>query len=86
MLVRLLAKLWVNRMNIPLRRSAFATHRCPPSKGELLAHEEWGMLVRLLDNLLLSPINIPLRCSAFAAHRCPPSKAYKGRFFENLRK
>ncbi len=34
MFVRLLGKLWVNPINIPLRRSAFATRRCPPSKGE----------------------------------------------------
>jgi len=33
-LVRLLDTLWVNRMNIPLRRFAFATRRCPPSKGD----------------------------------------------------
>ncbi|MCH8960133.1 MAG: hypothetical protein IH820_02070 [Bacteroidetes bacterium] len=36
MFVRLLGKLFVNRMNIPLRRFAFATRRCPPSKGEFL--------------------------------------------------
>jgi len=36
MLVRLLGKLFVNPINIPLRRFAFATHRCPPSKGEWL--------------------------------------------------
>ena len=29
-----LDNLWVNRMNIPLRRFAFATRRGPPSKGE----------------------------------------------------
>ena len=34
MFVRLLGKLWVNPINIPLRRFAFATRRCPPSKGE----------------------------------------------------
>ena len=34
MFVRLLDKLWVNRMNIPLRRFAFATRPGPPSKGE----------------------------------------------------
>ncbi len=34
MLVRLLANLFVNPINIPLRRSACAAHRCPPSKGE----------------------------------------------------
>ncbi len=34
MLVRLLAKLFVNPINIPLRRFAFAARRCPPSKGE----------------------------------------------------
>jgi hypothetical protein len=34
MFVRLLGNLLVNRMNIPLRRFAFATRRCPPSKGE----------------------------------------------------
>ncbi len=36
MLVRLLGKLFVNPINIPLRRFAFATRRCPPSKGESL--------------------------------------------------
>ncbi|MCH8961213.1 MAG: hypothetical protein IH820_07775 [Bacteroidetes bacterium] len=34
MLVRLLGKLLVNPINIPLRRFAFATRRGPPSKGE----------------------------------------------------
>jgi len=33
MFVRLLGKLLVKRMNIPLRRSAFATRRCPPFEG-----------------------------------------------------
>ena len=36
MLVRLLANLLLNPINIPLRRFAFAPRRCPPSKGELL--------------------------------------------------
>ena len=39
MLVRLLGNLFINPLNIPLRRSAFATRRCPPSKGELLVHD-----------------------------------------------
>ncbi len=34
MLVRLLGNVWVNPINIPLRRFAYATRRCPPSKGE----------------------------------------------------
>jgi len=34
MLVRHLDNLFVNPINIPLRRFAFATRRCPPSKGE----------------------------------------------------
>ena len=34
MFVRLLGNLVVNRLNIPLRCFAFATRRCPPSKGE----------------------------------------------------
>ena len=34
--LRLLANLFVKRINIPLRRFAFATRRCPPSKGESL--------------------------------------------------
>ena len=34
MFVRLLANLFVKRINIPLRRFAFATRRGPPSKGE----------------------------------------------------
>ncbi len=33
MLVRFLSKLFINPNNIPLRHSAFATRRCPPSKG-----------------------------------------------------
>ncbi len=33
MLVRLLGKLLLNPINIPLRRFAFATRRCPPSKA-----------------------------------------------------
>ena len=32
--VWLLGKLLLNPINIPLRRSAFATRRCPPSKGD----------------------------------------------------
>ena len=35
MFVRLLDNLWVNPTNIPLRRFAFATRRCPPSKGDV---------------------------------------------------
>ncbi len=31
---RLLGKLLLNSSNIPLRRFAFATRRCPPSKGD----------------------------------------------------
>ena len=31
---RLLGKLLLNPINIPLRRFAFATRRCPPSKGD----------------------------------------------------
>ncbi len=34
MFVRLFDTLWVNPINIPLRRFAFATRRGPPSKGE----------------------------------------------------
>ena len=34
MFVRLLGNLWVNPINIPLRLSAYAARRCPPSKGE----------------------------------------------------
>jgi len=34
MLVRHLDNLWVNPINIPLPRFAFATRCCPPSKGE----------------------------------------------------
>ena len=33
MFVRLLGKLWVNPINIPLRRFAFATRHCPPFEG-----------------------------------------------------
>ena len=36
MLVRLLGNLFVNPINIPLRRFAYAARRCPPSKGEWL--------------------------------------------------
>jgi len=43
MLVWLLGKLLLNRMNIPLRRSAFAVRRCPPSKGELVARWQYGI-------------------------------------------
>ncbi len=32
--LRLLGKLLLNPSNIPRRRFAFATRRCPPSKGE----------------------------------------------------
>ncbi len=35
MFVRLLGNLSLNPINIPLRRFAFATRRCPPSKGEI---------------------------------------------------
>ena len=33
--VRLLGKLFINPINIPLRRFAFATRRCPPSKRDV---------------------------------------------------
>jgi len=46
MFVRLLGKLLGNRMNIPLRRSAFAARRCPPSKGELIARWQYGIFYR----------------------------------------
>ncbi len=42
MFVRLLANLFVKRINIPLRRSAFATRRCPPSKGSSRYPIEWS--------------------------------------------
>ncbi len=46
MLVRLLAKLFVNPTNIPLRRFAFATRRCPPSKWDVcLAKAVGGVVV-----------------------------------------
>ena len=46
MLVRLLANVLVNPINIPLRRFAFATRRCPPSKGEVgLASAVGGVVV-----------------------------------------
>ncbi len=46
MLVRLLANVLVNPSNIPLRRFAFATHRCLPSKGEVgLAKAVGGVVV-----------------------------------------
>ena len=35
MFVRLLGNLLLNPINIPLRRFAFATRRCPPSKGDV---------------------------------------------------
>ncbi len=35
MLVRLLAKLFINPINILLRRFAFAARRCPPSKRDV---------------------------------------------------
>ena len=40
MLVRLFGKLWVNSINIPLRRFAYAARRCPPSKGEFFVFNE----------------------------------------------
>jgi len=46
MLVRLLANVLLNPINIPLRRFAFATHRCPPSKGDVcLANAIGGVVV-----------------------------------------
>ena len=77
MFVRLLGNLLLNRMNIPLRRSAFAAHRCPPSKGELLAHEERVVLVRLFAKLFVNPINIPLRRFAFARCGCPLRRGHR---------
>ena len=35
MWVRLLDNLLLNPINIPLQRFAFATRRCPPSKGDV---------------------------------------------------
>ena len=70
MLVRLLGKLFINPTNIPLRRFAFATRRCPPSKGEV------GLAKAIDGGEALRPHRgyIPLRRSAFAARRCLPSK------------
>ncbi len=46
MLVRLLGKRFVNPTNIPLRRFAFATRRCPPSKWDVcLANAIGGVVV-----------------------------------------
>ncbi len=69
-MVRLLGKLWVNPINIPLRRFAFAARRCPPSKGDvgLAKAIGAGVVFRLHRGY------IPLRRFAFATHRCPPSK------------
>ena len=49
MLVRLLGKLFVKRINIPLRRFAFATHRCPPSKGRAVKFSKNGRAERPSD-------------------------------------
>ncbi len=57
--MRLLAKLSVNPINIPLRRFAFATRHCPPSKGRLVLPKE------SVEMWSSGPINIPLRCFAF---------------------
>ena len=46
MMVRLLGKLFVNPINIPLRRFACATRRCPPSKRDVgLANAVGGVVV-----------------------------------------
>ncbi len=46
MLVRLLANVLLNPINIPLRRFAFATRRCPPSKRDVcLASAVGGVVV-----------------------------------------
>jgi len=68
MLVRLLGKLWVNPINIPLRRFAFAARRCPLRRGMLVLPKP---SVQVWSS---GPIDIPLRCSAFAARRGPASK------------
>ena len=69
MLVRLLANLLLNPINIPLRRSAFAARRCPPSKGDV------GLASAIGAGVVFS--DIPLRRFAFAARRCPPSEGEK---------
>ncbi len=53
MLVRLLGKLFVNPLNIPLRRFAFAAHRCPPSKRDV------GLAKAIGAGMIFSPHRHP---------------------------
>ncbi len=66
MLVRLLGKLSLNPINIPLRRFAFATRRGPHSKGEI------GLAKAIGAGVVFSDLS--LRRFAFATRRGPPSK------------
>ena len=72
MLVRLAGTLLHSRTNIPLRRFAFAAHRCPPSKRDV------GLAKTIGADMAFSPHRHPPAALPFAMRRCPASKAHRG--------
>jgi len=73
MFVRLPGKLLLKRMNIPLRHSAFATRRCPSSKGELLElRPDLIILSKSIKTLWVYfwPIHRPSLCAFCRAPVC----------------
>ena len=69
MLVRLLDQLFGNPINIPLRRFAFATHRCPPSKGDV------GLAKAIGAGVVFRPHRHP---PAALRLRCTPRSPFEG--------
>ncbi len=69
MFVRLLANLLLNPSNIPLRRFAFAAHRCPPSKGEfpLSMHDPIYLSKSMSDDYEPWPSSLTRKPSSTAA-------------------
>ncbi len=62
MFLRLLANVLLNPINIPLRRSAFAMRRCPPSKWDVCLANAIGGVVVFRPHRHL-PASLRLRCA-----------------------
>ena len=67
--LRLLGKLLLNPINIPLRRSAFAARRCPPSKGDV------GLAKAIGAGVVFRPHQHP---PASLRLRCVPLSPFEG--------
>jgi len=78
MLVRLLAKLLLNPINIPLRRFAFATRRCPPSKWDVCLAKAIGagMVFRPYRHLSAVLCLRQVRRSPFEGESLDPGHAF----------